>query len=66
MNNDNYVELECPFCKQEHWFDYKLEHLEDCPNIGLHHKKYKAEAIIWITKQLKNFPYAFGKSLGKT
>ena len=51
----NYIELQCPFCKQEQDFDEKLEHLEECYNIGLHGKKLKAEGIEWIMEQLKYY-----------
>ena len=53
----DYIELQCPFCAQEHWFNYKLEHFEDeCPNVGLFGKEHKARAIQWIHRMIENSP----------
>ena len=51
----NFIELQCPFCKQEQDFDEKLEHLLDCPNFGLHGRKLREEGIDWIKEQLGNY-----------
>jgi phage FluMu protein Com len=56
FHENDYIELECPFCKQDQWFNYKLEHFEDCYTIGHHHKEYRARAIQWINNQLENWP----------
>ena len=44
--------IDCPFCKQEYDWDMELTHLADCPNYGLHGKKFKAQGIIYVANLL--------------